>query len=89
MHYIENGDCADVSEKIWEVRNEAQKCIINKVSTTLFVDTLFESYCRLLYAPQRYFRNRTNSPSSFHQSLPKPTDFLFYLVGLPEALGKH
>ena len=34
--YIENGDCADVSEKDMGSQNEAQKCIINKVSTTLF-----------------------------------------------------
>ena len=42
--YIENGDCADVSGKDMGSQNEVQKCIINKVSTTLFVDTLFESY---------------------------------------------
>ena len=42
--YIENGDCADVSGKDKGSQTEAQKCIINKVSTTLFVDTLFESY---------------------------------------------
>lgn len=42
--YIENGDCADVSGKDMGSQNEAQKCIINKVSTILFVDTLFESY---------------------------------------------
>ena len=34
--YIENGDCANVSEKDMGSQNEAQMCIINKVSTTLF-----------------------------------------------------
>lgn len=36
--YIENGDCADVSGKDVGSQKEAQKCTVNKESTTLFVD---------------------------------------------------